>query len=265
MTANLRVTRQIVEVLAVGTPDLRITRQIVEVLTAVSGGRVLSALATDALSFSDSATTLAHVVNHAADTLTLTQMATAIRNRLLQPVADTLLFNQVATVVHENFNPAVVDTISFGDGAVCVHRNLSPKAIDSVTLTDFSGVTKASYFPQVQDSLTFADAANGTTLPSVITAVSARDSLSFVQQVTVVGPVVVSSQDVFGSTVTEVLGVTGTGSGQVQDVSLGLVDLASVAIVRSRLPRRLISFRSASVRLDSCCILVRSRVLRPIR
>ena len=48
-----------------------------------------------------------------------------------------------------------------------------------------------------------------------------------------IGPVVVSSQDALGSTQTQVLGVTGGTSGQVSDVSLGLVDVATVVVVRA--------------------------------
>ena len=251
MTANLRVTRQIVEVLESGdvdmrvtrqivealvnaTPEVRATRQIVEVLSAIAEGSVLYALATDALSFSDVARIAANTLTPAAaDTLTLTQNATVVRKRLVQSVADNLRFTQLATVVFEDFNPAVGDTLSFGEMVVCVHRNLNPKAADNLVLNDYATVATASRFPRVQDTLAFVEAAVGTTLPSMNFPVSARDALSFVQRATVIGPVVVSSQDALGSTQTQVLGVTGGTSGQVSDVSLGLVDVATVVVVRA--------------------------------
>ena len=173
MTATLRVTRQVAEVLAAGTPQLHVTRQVVEVLGQPFSGSVWTGTATDTLSFGEVATTFVGVVYHAVDTLTLTQSAVAVRKRLVQPVADNLLFNQLATVVFEDFNPAVGDTLSFGETVVCVHRNLNPKAADNLVLNDYATVAKASRFPRVQDTLAFVEAAVGTTLPSTNFPVSA--------------------------------------------------------------------------------------------
>ena len=232
MTAYLRVTRQIVEVLATGTPDLRVTRQIVEVLAAppqpqirvtrqiveaigspYTGGEI-DVSAADALSLTQTAIASVGGLQQAADTLSMTQTVSVVHKRLLQPVADLLTLNQSLSTVFKLLNQPCLDTLSLGDTVTCLFRNLNPSVADTLAFTDTVGLAEASRYPSVadalsftgtatvavasllpavSDALTFADAANGTTHAPI--AASAADILSLSQAVSYTAPIVLSVQD----------------------------------------------------------------------
>ena len=206
---------------------------------------MLSASAADALSFHEMATAVvAGLHPQAFDTLTLSETATAAIKRLAQPVSEVLSFVETPVAVCRRLNQYVTDTLSFGETTTYVYRNLNPCFADSLSFVEVASLTRASMLPTaadsasfaervdltrasttptVQDAIAFSETASGTTLPNLTVLGNAGETLSFVEQVAVTGPRVVSSQDVLGETVSQV----DPDTGQVVDVNLGLVDLAT--------------------------------------
>ena len=102
MASTLRVSRQIVEVLATGNGKLRVSRQAVEVLTATSvpTGQEHDVAASDALALNQAAGVVVRNLHPSAtDTLTLSSTAGVVFNNLHPSLADTLALSQTAVAV----------------------------------------------------------------------------------------------------------------------------------------------------------------------
>ena len=102
MASTLRVSRQIVEVLATGNGKLRVSRQAVEVLTATSvpTGQEHDVAASDALALNQAAGAVVRNLHPSAtDTLTLSSTAGVVFNNLHPSLADTLALSQTAVAV----------------------------------------------------------------------------------------------------------------------------------------------------------------------
>jgi hypothetical protein len=135
MASTLRVSRQIVEVLATGNGKLRVSRQAVEVLTTATAP-----------------TGQEHDVA-ASDALVLNQAAGVVVGDLNPCVTDVLTLISTAGVVFENLHPNVADTLALAQAAVSVVQRSSVFSASSRLWLADAVTVVAPYSLDVQDAL----------------------------------------------------------------------------------------------------------------